>query len=221
MNREPEGQEILRPHLLRTLETLLDGETQTVVLEGVEGIGRTTLLKQFLASNPERTFFLTVSGASRWAYDPIQMALELASQVSQRLRQRDLTDEEQLDHRRVYGRFLTQLDRMGRREGRPFYIILDGIDDIPDQDESSKAQIVDLLPFGYDGLRFLVSGEIRRLPLTIEARRRAKPWQLIYFTREESDRYLAGLSLTGVQLEAVARRPLRPKVHCRSALTYP
>jgi hypothetical protein len=131
------------------------------------------------------------------------MALELASQVSQRLRQRDLSDEEQLDHRRVYGRFLTQLDRMGRREGRPFYIILDGIDDIPEQDESSKAQIVDLLPFGYDGLRFLVSGEIKRLPLTAEARRRAKPWQLIYFTREESDRYLAGLSLTGGQLEAI------------------
>src|SRR5688572_25988885 len=116
----PSGPEIHRPTLLRTLETTLSGETQAVVIEGAEGMGKTTLLHQFITSYPGRAFGVFLSSASRWAYDPDMAMRELATEMSEVIRGQALRDDE--PDRRLFGRFITELDRKARRSGKPFYI---------------------------------------------------------------------------------------------------
>ncbi len=197
----PLSPEIQRPTLLRTLETTLSGETQAVVLEGAEGMGKTTLLHQFIASCPGRAFGVFLSSASRWAYDPDMAMRELATGMSESLRGRALSEHE--PDRRLFGRFITELDRKARRSGKPFYIVIDGLEEIPQAESSARDQIISLLPFGYPGFRFVLTGDINVLRLSQAARARTKPSQIIYFTPDESSRYLSGLNLTAAQLDEV------------------
>src|SRR5205809_1063805 len=88
------GPEIRREHLIRTLETLLEGETQAVVIEGPDGIGKSTLLRQFIEANPGRTFGVFLSSASRWMYDPSAVTARLASEMSETVRGRPLEDDD-------------------------------------------------------------------------------------------------------------------------------
>src|SRR5574341_2221219 len=164
----PSSPEIQRPTLLRTLEATLSGETQAVVLEGAEGMGKTTLLHQFIASFPRRSFGVFLSSASRWAYDPDMAMRELATEMSEVVRSRPLRDDE--PDRRLFGRFITELDRKARHSGKPFYIVIDGLEEIPETESVVRDQIISLLPFGYPGFRFVLTGDINALPLPQAAR---------------------------------------------------
>jgi thymidylate kinase len=44
------------------MDTMLEGQIQAVVLEGEEGIGKTTLAAQFVESHPNRAFCLFAVG---------------------------------------------------------------------------------------------------------------------------------------------------------------
>lgn len=187
--------EIRRENLEQTLENMLDGETQAVVVEGQEGLGKSTLLGQFLQRTEGRSFGVSVSGASRWMYDPPLVLNRLACEMSLALRGRELEAREEPEDR-VFGRFLTQLDRRAQKEARPCYIVLDGLEEIPATEEAAITQILGLLPYGYRGFRFLMSGDLNTLPLSPSQRRVTKSWRIVYFTRDEAAKYLEGLGLS-------------------------
>lgn len=195
---DPIGPEIIREHLARALQTLLAGEVQIVVIEGQDGIGKSKLLRQFSAMHNERTFSLFLSTASRWVYDPQQLEFDLYAQVHTYLTGEEpdptlVVDE--VDLRRGFN----ALRREAKRDGQPFYFVLDGLEDIPPADEGSRQQIIELLPFGMEGFRFLLSGDVNRLPLPGQALRFTKPYQLAPFSREEAATFLSGCHLTGEQ----------------------
>src|SRR5688572_4862550 len=73
--------EITRDSLLGLVGTLFEGPAHIVVLEGQEGIGKSTLLRQFALANPEQSIVLALSGASRWAYSPLQVLTDLCGQL--------------------------------------------------------------------------------------------------------------------------------------------
>ena len=192
----PAQPEIIRDHLIRTLVTLLSGEIQIVVVEGEEGIGKSTILRHFKRHMEDRTCGIFLSTASRWAYDPQQIEHDLLSQMHWLLYQEEMPEapsQMETDLRRHFN----ALRKRAARDGQPFYFILDGIEDIPSADEGSRRQILALFPFGMEGFRFLLSGNLLRLGLSASAMRTAKPFQLSPFSREESSTYLddCGLSV--------------------------
>src|SRR5207244_4212841 len=140
-----------------------------------------------------RTFGVFLSSASRWMYDPSAVTARLASEMSETVRGRPLEDDD-VDLR-MLGRFLTAIDRKAREAGRPYYIVMDGLEEIPPPDRAVVQQLLGLLPFGYPGFRFLLSGDLNALPLAPVAREKTKSWQLPFFRREEAATYLAGLQL--------------------------
>ena len=61
---------IKRDNLVDTLETMFEGEVDVIIVEGLEGIGKTTLLAEFCQRHPYNAFPLFIRPSSKWNYDP-------------------------------------------------------------------------------------------------------------------------------------------------------
>ena len=195
-----------RENIVRVLETILDGEGNVVVLYGQDGIGKTTVLEQFVAANVERSFALFVSGASRWAYDPHDLATDLYTQIEKRINPKSSLLDEEIDILQL-GKAYLRLRRLMDIEGwTTAYFILDGLEDLPPDDESTRRQLIELLPFGRDPrFRFVLSSrQPGSLPVTENVRREMREYLLPPFSREEVRQFFAGASLDSDQIEEIA-----------------
>jgi len=75
----PQMPELLIPrdNLLNTVERMFGGDIELVMIEGEEGLGKTTLLAQFAQWHPNRTFSIFIKAASRFGYDPATVRYDL------------------------------------------------------------------------------------------------------------------------------------------------
>jgi hypothetical protein len=70
---------IPRDNLLNTIERMFEGGIKLVMLEGSEGLGKTTLLAQFARPHVNHTFPVFIKAASRFDYDPATVCYDLRS----------------------------------------------------------------------------------------------------------------------------------------------
>ena len=89
--------QVYRENILDTIDTIFEGDTQLLVIEGGEGIGKTTLLAQFAKKYPHQTFSLFIKPTSRWTCDPSFLLLDLCSQINWVLHQTELHELNQVD----------------------------------------------------------------------------------------------------------------------------
>src|SRR4051794_35371441 len=82
--------EIIRDKILDTIDDLFASGTHLVLVEGSEGIGKTTLLSQFVRLHPLNTISLFIRPASRWAYDPDLLQFDMCNQLWWILRKEEL-----------------------------------------------------------------------------------------------------------------------------------
>lgn len=186
---------VTRGNLVRTLYKLLQGETVLVAIEGQEGIGKTTLLREFRAARPDDVIMVELNAASSFAYDESRVGVSLTEAAVRRALQREATDAELRDWRTSYNSAVISLSRSARRDDFILYFILDGISDIPLTEVGAREALVRLLPFGVPEFRFLVSGELSTLGLHPSILALAKPWQVPFLTRDDVARYFAPLAL--------------------------
>lgn len=195
-----------RENIVRVLETILDGEGNVVVLYGQEGIGKTTVLEQFVAANFEHSFALFVSGASRWAYDPHDLATDLYTQIEKRINPKSSSLDEEIDILQL-GKAYLRLRRFMDVEGwTTAYFILDGLADLPSDDESTRRQLIELLPFGRDPrFRFVLSSrQPGSLPVTENVRLESREYLLPPFSREAVRQFFSGAALDSELIEEIA-----------------
>jgi hypothetical protein len=200
----PQAPLIIRENVLSVLEAQLSGDTKAVVLDGPNGIGKTTILRQFVARHIDHSFALFISSASRWAYNPAQMLADLCEQIEERLppsrRQFQTLSEE-----RRFARLVHDVSLRARTTGALYYFVVDGLEEIPEEDSSTRSEIFDLLPFGVEGLRFLLTGDITQLPFRPSAKKEIRPYTVWPFTRDEAQHFLEGLNLTNEEFDEIAR----------------
>lgn len=187
--------EILRDNILDTLESQFDGDTQVIIVEGVEGIGKTTLLSQFAMRHQQHVLCLFASSASTWAYDPLALRFDLSNQLEFLLYGTELADASVIDESFLRFRFL-ELQRRARRRNETFFFVIDGLEEIPEEDDTSRRLILALLPFGWSGFRFLLSGNVQSLELSTRVAERTKPHQLSFFSLNETERLFDGVTAT-------------------------
>lgn len=192
----PVAPTISRDNLLVAIDEQLAGGITIVTVEGPEGIGKTSVMRQLASRHDGEQFSLFISSASRWAYNPGDMLAELCSQMEYALGVPRSANPDEIHFRRL----LTNASRRARASGRPFYFILDGLDDIPLEDRATRDSLFALMPFGMSGFVFALSGFADSLPFARGARTHLKSLLVFGFTAEETERYLAGCGLTDVQL---------------------
>lgn len=190
-----------RDYLLDTIDKMFE-ETSVVILEGEEGAGKTSLLAQFGKRNPNTTISCFIKPYSKFEYSPEHVRLVLAEQISW-IVTKLYYNFDSIDSFN-YNKLLFRLERMAINKGKPYVFMVDGIDDIPDEDKDDRNVILrELLPIGHNCIKFLFTGASTSKYSHLEGI--SKPWRVPPFGSPEVREYFADILHDPEQLEAVRR----------------
>ncbi|MFZ2361207.1 MAG: hypothetical protein WA040_17835 [Anaerolineae bacterium] len=84
---------IERESMLDALDDIFEGDIQVIVIEGKEGIGKTTLLAQYALRYPDRAVSLFIR-PTRLGYDPQVLQFNLCNQINWILHREELPFED-------------------------------------------------------------------------------------------------------------------------------
>jgi hypothetical protein len=186
--------EVSRENLLDTIDRTFKSDTVLLVIEGNEGIGKTTLLAQYAKRQADFALSLFITPISRVSYSPEYLRLVLCEQINWALYKTRLDPDAVNDL--FLSTQLTTLQKRALRNKEVFYFIIDGLHDLPEEDFRIQNIILqEILPMGLEGFRFLLSGELKKLPYNIQKTVSCKPFPLPYFSLDETRRYLKDLEL--------------------------
>ena len=222
---------VSRPHLISTIIELFDSYTAIVCVESRSGYGKTTLLREFAERCGRPCFSVFLRAASRHSYDPVLARADLANQLYWELESRRLSD----DHEPSESELRTLLSRctkyLSRRNANAYFVI-DGLDNVPVEDDAILHAIMNLLPFGATPFRFLFSSDPSNDIFRHHRPLQVKPFVLPVFTSHETDEFLSDIiddkslrlryhnTLGGVPaLLASARRQLQSQSTIQKAAT--
>ena len=196
----PPEREIEREHHLETIERVFAGPVDLLVLEGDDGIGKTTLLSQFARLYPDRAISSFVTSMPRYGYDAQELRRDYSAQILSIVDpQRPFSPEDMRDG--VLQNLIQKLKRHHRRQ--KIYFLLDGLTDI--SDSIIRREVSDLLPID-QGFPVIVSGEVGQLPSELRQSQRTKTTQAVNFSFAEVQMYLADLGLTDANIRQIYRQ---------------
>jgi hypothetical protein len=195
--------EVLREHLLLTVEKMLLGGLSAVLIEGEEGLGATTLLAQFSRLHFDKTVSCFISVGSRFAYEPSFIRTSIAAQILWLLERKEL--DERLISEPEYHGLIYRLQRRAQKTA-PFFFVIDGLAEIPPEDESIRELILrELLPIGLHELKFVLSAQQAPLSEYFHSSARVKPFPLSPFSPAETAEYMKSLHLSDEEIKQCQR----------------
>ena len=208
---------ILRNNVLDTVDLVFGQGTRILVVQGPDGIGKTTLLRQFAIRHADNCFALFARPSSRITYDPGAIQSDLCNQLTWALEGRELPDCQYVDDQF----FLVQLRRIARNARKTrnlYYFVLDGLDEIGDDELLECQEILLMLPFDHPNFRFLVGGSISVLPARTRSTTAYKSHELAGFTLGESISFFDGTSIDKDTVQEFHRVSRGHPGHLASAL---
>ncbi|PKN35610.1 MAG: hypothetical protein CVU61_01960 [Deltaproteobacteria bacterium HGW-Deltaproteobacteria-19] len=194
---------INRETIIMTLADMLSNDTEVVIVNGPDGIGKTTLLSQFAREFPNNSFSLFVRSCSRYAYDSVMLMRDLCNQIGWVLKKGTYGGGIDVDLGQLFNGRLYDLQKQANLERQTYYFIVDGLEEIPEEDCHERDMILNLLPFGIPRFRFILSGPLESLNKRSQKINGIVPFILIGFTFEETRAYFEGLVDDRSQLEFI------------------
>ena len=144
-----------RGNLITTINSLF-AKYDIVLLEGEDGIGRTTIARDFVESHKSRVISAFIRPATRWGYDPGALQEQFA-EAMMRFLGRPMPNHDRAISTSEYHELIADLHRRSRRTREPVYFVIDGIDELPEKESSLRQSLLDAIPFGFEGFKFLIS----------------------------------------------------------------
>ncbi len=184
--------QIVRDNVLDAIESIFEGHVQIIIVEGREGIGKTTLAAQFATRHLHDAVSLFITPSSRWAYDPDIVRFDLCNQLAWMLNGTELSAIEDANDGFLRRAWL-QLQRRARKS--PVFFVVDGLNDIPNEDSEIKRIIVDMLPIGLSNFHFIFTAGADQKLVKLPVKSIHKPFPVTPFALDETLRYLADLEL--------------------------
>lgn len=145
-----------RDHVLDQLEDIFATGYDTILVDGPEGSGKTSLLALFARRHAMTSISAFVRASSRFGHDPDIIQSELSNQIHWIVFGTQLPHDASVDAVR-YRDLLGRLQRHIRARNIVCYFILDGLDELPDTTSHVAPILIDELPFGYYNCRFIIS----------------------------------------------------------------
>ena len=194
--------EITRESFLDIIETHFEN-FPIVMIEGAEGIGKTTLLAQFCLKYPLQSISVFINPITRTSYDPDLIRLDLLNQVSWILTQKEIENPEDIDLKSQWGLRRWELQKRARNIRQNYYFVIDGLTEIVNEDAKYREMILDLFPFGESNyFKFLISGEVSHLSHDFLKKINQKTLSMAGYTIDEA---LQSLSELGLEREEIKR----------------
>lgn len=188
------------------VDSILDQleNSEAVFVKWPEGYGKTTLLAQFVKKKKYRAINLFVG--SKWSYNPDSVKVDICNQINWAINKEEIDEsvfrESDGEPDFLVNRYFRKLSRKGRK-GEPYYIVVDGLEDIPDRDRHAQDEIVKSLPFGAAGIRFVFSGAPSLLPEDIRSKVEIEALPRMVFGEKDTEEYLSDLVDNREQLDEI------------------
>jgi hypothetical protein len=195
--------QLQRDHILDSIDNIFAGDTKLIVVEG-SGLGKTNILAQFAMRHHNHVLMLFVRPTSRWGYDRDFLRFDLANQLQWLLSDKELESIDEVDDAFLRNRWV-DLNRRIRRTKETFYIVVDGAGDLASDNLSILKVILDLLPWGFSGFKFLLSGDTISLASHLPKGIQPKSYPLPHFTLDETIQYLDPLGIAREALTEIHR----------------
>src|SRR5207244_7917596 len=102
------------------------------------------------------------------------------------------------------GKAIYSLQGIARRSKKPFYFILDGLNQVPSHEKACKRLIWEALPTGLPGFKFLITHD-SGTSLDVSLPANAKTLLIPSFSLDDAARYLSDFNLSQGNLEEFHR----------------
>lgn len=181
---------IIRENLISTIYDMLNSETEVIIIEGVQGIGKTTLLSQFTRQFEKTTLSIFIKSSSRFAYDSENLTKDLCDQIQAILPASHAGLNRQTPPSQLLRELSFELTRHANRNNKTYYFIIDGLLSIPEADVRERNAIMECLPFGSTRFKFIITGPSDELKSAFKSLPKSQSLRVIGFTTEESKEYL-------------------------------
>jgi hypothetical protein len=186
---------IPRTHYIDNLVSMLAGSAQIVVIEGIEGIGKTTLAAQFVHRFPETAISLFISDASAFSRSPEYLLTVLCDQIHFFFKSTRMPTE--LNPETYIRSARMQLLREAQSTGKTIYFVIDGLLQLSEVDPALVDLILtDYLPVGAaNGFKYLLTGRRDALPERTKTAVSSTSWVPPGFSSQEVEELLGEFAL--------------------------
>lgn len=187
--------EVRRDNIVNTLSNLVVDSVYAAAVEGVEGIGKTTVLSQFVRRHNTTAVSLFITAANRLSFDPELIGTDISVQVHW------ILNGEVLDRNRydpaLLKSYYADLQRIAKQRRCPIYFVVDGIEELDTRGRNNLLQALsDILPLGIPQFRFLFSGDESIYTGLLNPRLIIKSFPLPEFSVEETRSLFTAHGLT-------------------------
>jgi NACHT domain len=183
--------EIERENFLDTIELMFDGEINFVVIEGEDGVGKTSLLGQFAKRHSHNTLSVFITYADKFNSDPNVIMETIYEQALWVIEKKARTSTDGPINEGIFRLMISRLQKKAQKERETFYFILDGLDEFPLSKEKDRIQqIIALIPFGLENFKILMTGETDEIRKFIPPKINTKPFRVSSFTFADTQNYL-------------------------------
>jgi len=146
--------EIYRENILDTIDSIFQGGTDLLIIEGMEGIGKTTILAQYAKRHSDSTFSLFIKPVNRLSYSPEYLREILYEQINYIFPVNQIESNAKNDL--LLRNMLAKIQKIALNNNKVFYFVIDGLHDLPKEDFHIQNIIIqEILPIGLEGFKFL------------------------------------------------------------------
>ncbi|NIK75040.1 hypothetical protein FHS15_000138 [Paenibacillus castaneae] len=176
---------VWRDNLLDTIESLFEDGHQNVILEAKEGFGKTIFLGQLATRHPNKTLSLFIRPNNMYGYDPSIIKYDLCNQLQWILYKEEIKDFSNVDDTALKMKLFELHKRLRRNKDR-FFFIIDGLEDIPKENEYIKELIIEMLPLGYESFKFVFASKNGSIIKLLDNKVETKGFPLSGFSIDET-----------------------------------
>jgi hypothetical protein len=189
---------VARDNILDTIDVILSGQITAVVVSGPDDIGKTTLLSHYAKRHASGCISLFLT-SQKMSYEINRVISDLVVQCRVAL-----GDEPAIEKTGNYVELATLVHRLGLRNRRSVLrFIVDGLAEVAELDSSAVKEVLDLLPFGLPGFRFVLSGPIDAFLVGRHMQTQTFPVTLM--SLDECAPILAGLPINSSDVASIHR----------------
>jgi len=182
---------IKRENYLDTIVEIFESGVDLITVEGKDGIGKTTLLTEFATKYSDRTLSLFIRPINPLTYEPNYLLLDLCNQLHWLLFKKDIDDFEKINPSLI-GKYVFELERLARANRHLYYLVIDGLDDIPNKSPALYERIIGILPPS-SHLHFLTAVDPINLPLQKWKNIKHQSYRMSRFTLDDTRAYLSSI----------------------------
>lgn len=177
-----------RNHLLDEIEEIASNDIKLILIDGSQGIGKTSILLQFATRHHNDCFTYFINPACRFTVKQDFLMQDIGSQILFYLNGEinDMTINEG-----IFNNLVLNLLKIHIKKGKRLYFVIDGLDQIEKADAELLKSLLENLPWGSNNFTFILSGTNESLThiVTESALKKSKTFRIPRFSFEETCRF--------------------------------